>query len=87
MITVRNVDNGALIGAGSSTNSQAVVPHGADRQPADFRERAQAYVASIALGLKTEVAVRQFPQNFITQVANLVGALDPVTRTMFTEVR
>jgi RND family efflux transporter MFP subunit len=48
----------------------------------------QAYVASIAPGLKTEVAVREFPQkHFIAQVANLAGALDPVTRTMLTEVR
>ena len=88
VITVRNVDNGALIGAGSSTNTQPLFRMAQTDSLRIFVNVPQAYVASIAPGLKTEVAVREFPQkHFIAQVANLAGALDPVTRTMLTEVR
>ena len=88
VITVRNVDNGALIGAGSGTNTQPLFRMAQTDSLRIFVNVPQAYVASIAPGLKTEVAVRELPQkHFIAQVANLAGALDPVSRTMLTEVR
>ena len=88
VITVRNVDNGALIGAGSGTNTQPLFRMAQTDSLRIFVNVPQAYVASIAPGLKTEVAVREFPKKpFIAEVANLAGALDPVSRTMLTEVR
>lgn len=88
VITVRNVDNGALIGAGSSTNTQPLFRLAETDSLRIFVNVPQAYVASVAPGLKTELSVREFPQrHFTAQVASLAGALDPVSRTMLTEVR
>jgi RND family efflux transporter MFP subunit len=88
VITVRNVDNGALIGAGSGTNTQPLFRMAQTDSLRIFVNVPQAYVASIAPGLKTELAVREFPQKrFTAEVASLAGALDPVSRTMLTEVR
>jgi RND family efflux transporter MFP subunit len=88
VITVRNVDNGALIGAGSGSNTQPLFRMAQTDSLRIFVNVPQTYVASIAPGLKTELVVREFPQkHFSAEVASLAGALDPVSRTMLTEVR
>jgi len=88
VITVRNVDNGALITSGSGANTQPLFRIAQTDSLRIYVNLPQAYVASIASGLATELLVREFPQRrFTAQVASLAGALDPVSRTLLTEVR
>jgi len=88
IITVRNVDNGALIGAGSSSNTQPLFRLAQTDSLRVFVNLPQSFVPSVAPGLSAELVVREYPQrHFTAQVASLAGALDPATRTLLTEVR
>lgn len=88
VITVRNVDNGALIGAGSGSNNQPLFRMAQTDSLRIFVNVPQTFVAMIAPGLAAEITVREFPQrSFAAQVANIAGALDPASRTLLTEVR
>jgi len=88
VITVRNVDNGALIGAGSSTNTQPLFRMAETDFLRVFVNLPQTVVRSVVPGLAAELAVREYPGKlFSAQVANVAGALDPASRTLLTEVR
>ncbi len=88
VITVRNVDAGALISSGSGANTQPLFRIAETDSLRIYINVPQAYVASIKPGLTTELAVHEFPQrHFAAQVASLAGALDSVSRTLLTEVR
>jgi RND family efflux transporter MFP subunit len=88
VITVRNVDNGALIGAGSSSNTQPLFRMAQTDSLRIFVNLPQSVVPAMAPGLSAEVAVREYPQkHFDAQVASVSGALDPASRTLLTEVR
>jgi RND family efflux transporter MFP subunit len=87
VITVRNVDNGALIGSGSSSNTQPLFRMAQTDNLRIFVNLPQTYVPAIAAGQEAELAVREFPhKRFSAQVASLAGALDPASRTLLTEV-
>jgi RND family efflux transporter MFP subunit len=88
VITVRNVDNGALIGAGSGSNTQPLFRLAQTDSLRVFVNLPQSFVPTVAPGLSAELVVREYPQrHFTAQIASLAGALDPATRTLLTEVR
>jgi len=88
VITVRNVDNGALIGAGSSSNTQPLFRMAQTDVLRVFINLPQSFVPEVTPGLIAELAVREYPQkHFSAQVTSFAGALDPTTRTLLTEVR
>ena len=88
VITVRNVDSGALITAGSGSNNQPLFRMAQTDSLRIFVNVPQTFVAMIAPGLAAEIAVREFPQRtFAAEVASIAGALDPASRTLLTEVR
>jgi RND family efflux transporter MFP subunit len=95
----RNVDVGALITAGSPTNNTAVAPLSVSGAANGLFEIAQidalrvfvnvpqAYAPSVKKGLSVKVSVRgRLMQPVTGTVARTANALDPVTRTMLTEV-
>lgn len=88
VITVRNVDNGALISAGSSSNTQPLFRMAQTDSLRIFVNVPQTFMASVTPGLAAEIAVREFPRrSFAAQVASVSGALDPASRTLLAEVR
>jgi RND family efflux transporter MFP subunit len=87
VITVRNVDTGALIGAGSSSNTQPLFRMAQTDSLRIFVNVPQTFMTVLKPGLAVEIAVREFPQrSFAAQVASIAGALDPASRTLLTEV-
>lgn len=88
VITVRNVDAGALISAGSSANNLPLLRMAQTDSLRIFVNVPQTSMASLTPGLAAEVAVREFPRrSFGAQIAGVAGALDPASRTLLTEVR
>jgi RND family efflux transporter MFP subunit len=98
-VTQRNVDVGALITAGSPTNNTAVAPTSVSGAPNGLFEIAridalrvfvsvpQAYAPEVRRGLAVRVSVRgRLMQPVTGTVARTANALDPVTRTLLTEV-
>jgi RND family efflux transporter MFP subunit len=95
----RNVDVGTLITAGSPTNNTAVAPTGVSGTPSGLFEVAQidalrvfvnvpqAYAPSVKNGLPVQLSVRgRLMQPVKGTVSRTASALDPVTRTLLTEV-
>jgi len=94
VITARNIDVGTLIqSGGSSVGVNGVTTGGLFRiAQADtirvFINAPQTYAASIRIGLKAEVQVRELPQqSFNGAVVHTANALDQTTRTLLTEVQ
>jgi len=88
VITVRNVDNGALISAGSSANNQPLFRMAQTDSLRIFVNVPQSFMISVQPELAAEIAVREFPRrSFAAQVAGVSGALDPASRTLLVEVR
>jgi RND family efflux transporter MFP subunit len=88
VITVRNVDNGALISAGSGANNLPLLRMAQTDSLRIFVNVPQTFVVSLTPGLAAEVDVREFPRrSFSAQIAGVAGALDPASRTLLTEVR
>jgi RND family efflux transporter MFP subunit len=87
VITVRNVDNGALITAGSGANNLPLLRMAQIDNLRIFVNVPQTFVPSMAPGLTAEVLVREFPRRtFRAQVAGIACALDPASRTLLAEV-
>lgn len=86
-ITERNIDNGSLITAGSSGTPQQLFSIAQMDILRVFVNVPQSYFRSIKNGLETKVRVSEFPGQFFkgTVVRN-AGALDPVARTLSTEI-
>lgn len=95
----RNVDVGALITAGSPTNNTAVAPTsvsgaanglfeiGQIDELRVFVNVPQPYAPNVKKGLPVRVSVRGHQMQPVTgTVARTANALDPVTRTLLTEV-
>jgi membrane fusion protein, multidrug efflux system len=88
IITVRNVDNGALISAGSVTGNTPLFRMAQIDNLRIFVNVPQTFVTAITPGLGAQLVVREFPQQvFSAQVVSTAGALDPNSRTLLTEVR
>ena len=99
IVIQRNVDVGDLITAGSPTTNSAAVPSTAGAAPGGLFEVAQidalrifvnvpqSFAPNIKTGLPVEVSVRgRLMQPVKGTVTRTASALDPVTRTLLTEV-
>ena len=88
IITVRNVDNGALITSGSGTGNTPLLRMAQIDTLRIFVNVPQTFLTTITPGLGAQLVVREFPQQvFSAQVVSTSGALDPSSRTLLTEVR
>lgn len=88
VITVRFVDAGALIGAGSSSTTTPMFRLAQTDDLRVFVNVPQTFMTAITPGMRVQVLVREFPQKpFEGVVANASGALDTASRTLLTEVR
>ncbi len=88
IITVRNVDNGALISSGSATSNTPLFRMAQIDSLRIFVSVPQTFVTDVKPGLTAELMVREFPQHaFPGKVVSTAGALDPTSRTLLTEVR
>jgi len=84
-ITARMVDRGSLVTAGNATPLFRLAATDTVRV---FVQLPQDVAPSITLGGTAKVLVREFAgQSFEGKVARTAGALDPVTRTLNTEIR
>lgn len=88
IITVRNVDPGSLISAGSSTTVTELFTLAQVDVLRIFVFVPQSYSPDVAAGQTAEVTVRERPgQIFLGKVTRTAGAIDPTSRTMLTEVQ
>ena len=88
IVTVRNVDNGALISAGSATSNTPLFRMAQIDSLRIYVSVPQTFVTDVKPGLVAELVVREFPQRVFTgRVVSTAGALDPTSRTLLTEVR
>jgi RND family efflux transporter MFP subunit len=88
VITVRNVDAGVLIAAGSAANNTPLFRMAQTESLRIIVNVPQTFMTSMAPGLGAELTVREFPQRaFNARVVSVSGALDPTSRTLLTEVQ
>ncbi|HXJ79084.1 MAG TPA: efflux RND transporter periplasmic adaptor subunit [Candidatus Methylomirabilis sp.] len=88
VITVRNVDGGALITSGSTTTNTPMFRLAQTGTLRVFMNVPQTFMTSISPGLPVILLVREFPQRTFTgAVTSVSGALDPASRTLLTEIR
>lgn len=88
IVTVRNVDEGALISSGSATTAMPAFRVAQIDRLRIFVNVPQTFVTSIAAGLATETLVRELPGRvFKATVFSTAEALDPASRTLLTEIR
>ncbi len=88
IITVRNVDPGSLISAGSTTGTREIFRLAQVYILRIFVYVPQPYAPDIKAGQKADVSVRELPgRTFEGTVARTAGAIDPTSRTLLTEVQ
>jgi RND family efflux transporter MFP subunit len=88
IVTVRNVDNGALISSGSATSNMPLFRMAQIDSLRIYINLPQTFVPDVRPGLAADLVVREYPQRvFRGQVVSTAGALDPASRTLLTEVR
>ena len=87
IITVRNVDPGSLITAGSTTGTTMLFSLAKVDMLRIFVYVPQANAPDIKVGASASVSVRQLPdRTFTGKVTRTAGAIDPSSRTLLTEV-
>jgi RND family efflux transporter MFP subunit len=87
-ITQRNVDVGTLVNAGAGSVPQALFALAATDPMRVFVQVPQTFAPSVHAGQDAAVAVRQYPGRvFEGRVTRTAGALDPVSRTLNTEIQ
>lgn len=88
IITMRGIDRGALIAAGSGNGASPLFRIARIDTLRIFVNVPQTYVRSITPGRAATVLVPEFPQRtFAGTIASTAGALDAASRTLLTEVR
>jgi RND family efflux transporter MFP subunit len=88
VITMRNVDPGSLVSAGSTTGTNELFRLAQVDTLRIFVAVPQSYAADIAVGQKAKIEVRERPgQIFDGTVTRTAGAIDPTSRTLRTEVQ
>ena len=88
IITMRGIDRGALIAAGSGSGASPLFRLARIDNLRIFINVPQTYVRSIVPGRPATVLVPEFPQRiFAGTIASTAGALDAASRTLLTEVR
>ncbi len=87
VITVRNVDPGSLISAGSTTGTTELFTLAQVDVLRIFVFVPQSYAPDIKVGQTADVSVRELPGRvFQGTVARTAGAIDATSRTLLTEV-
>ena len=87
VITVRNVDPGSLISAGSTTGTRELFRIAQVDVLRIFVFVPQSYAPDIKVGQTADVSVRELPGRvFQGTVARTAGAIDATSRTLLTEV-
>jgi len=88
VITVRNVDPGSLISAGSTTGTRELFRLAQVDVLRIFVYVPQSYAPDIRAGQSADVSVRELPSRvFQGTVTRTAGAIDPTSRTLLTEVQ
>jgi len=88
VITVRNVDPGSLISAGSTTGTRELFRLAQVDVLRIFVYVPQSYAPDIRAGQSADVSVRELPSRvFQGRVTRTAGAIDPTSRTLLTEVQ
>jgi len=88
VITVRNVDPGSLITAGSTTGTTELFTLAQVDVLRIFVYVPQSYAPDIRAGESADVSVRELPGRvFQGTVTRTAGAIDPTSRTLLTEVQ
>lgn len=86
-VTARNVDTGKLVTAGNA-DSQSLFQLAQTNPVRVFVNVPQFYAPSVTKGLKANVLPREIPgRNFEGVVTRTARAVDPLTRTLLTEVQ
>ncbi len=85
-ITARNVDDGALISAGSPASARELF-HIADMHKLRvYVQVPQNYAVSVRPGFTAQVHFSEYPdKSFTAKLMSTAGAIDPVTRTLMLE--
>jgi RND family efflux transporter MFP subunit len=87
IITVRNVDPGSLITAGSTTGTTMLFSLAQVDVLRIFVFVPQSNAPDIKVGESAKVSVRELPgRSFTGKVTRTAGAIDPASRTLLTEV-
>lgn len=87
VITRRNVDIGALINAGSTTQTKELFDLAQVDPLRVFVSMPQSSAVSVRPGMAAYIELNEYPgQKFSGKVARTADAIDPATRTMLTEV-
>ena len=87
VITRRNVDVGALVTAGSTTQAKELFNLAQFDPLRVYVSIPQSNAASIHRGMPAYIDLREYPgQKFYGKVARTADAIDPATRTMLTEI-
>ena len=88
VITMRNVDPGSLVSAGSTSGTTELFRLAQVDVLRIFVHVPQSYSPDIRVGQKAEVSVRELPGRvFVGKVTRTAGAIDPTSRTLLTEVQ
>jgi len=88
VITVRNVDPGSLISAGSTSGTRELFRLAQVDVLRIFVYVPQSYAPDIRAGQSADVSVRELPSRvFQGRVTRTAGAIDPTSRTLLTEVQ
>jgi RND family efflux transporter MFP subunit len=86
-ITQRLIDVGSLVNAGGGAAGQALFRLDATDPIRVFVEVPQTFAPSVRAGESAVVSVRQYPgRAFLGSVTRTAGALDPISRTLNTEI-
>ena len=87
IITVRNVDFGSLITAGSTTGTTMLFSLAQVDVLRIFVSVPQSNAPDIKVGTSAKVSVRELPgRTFTGKVTRTAGAIDPASRTLLTQV-
>ncbi len=87
IITERNIDIGTLITAGSQNNLQQIYQIAKTDIIRIFVGVPQTYYRLIKIGEEVDVLIREFPEKvFKGVIARTSQALDPIARTLLTEI-